>query len=170
MRMNRRYTREQYLDRVETLRQAVPGIAITSDVMVGFPGETEEDFEETLDLIRKIQFDNLYSFKYSDRLRTAASRMQGKVSDPEKGRRLALLQALQWSITLKKNSAMVGSEQAVLVEDYSKKGHQLSGRSEGNKVINFNGNTEDLASIVKVVIEYSTAISLSGLRVGTVRF
>ena len=162
-RMHRGYSREQYLDRVEELRQAVPDIAITSDVMVGFPGETEEDFEETLDLIRKIEFDNLYSFKYSDRLGTAASRMRGKVADLEKGRRLETLQALQKSITMRKNSGLVGSEQAVLVEDYSKKGNLLSGRSDGNKVVNFSGNNRCIGNIIKVFIESSTAISLSGV-------
>lgn len=161
-RMNRGYTREQYLERVEALRKGVPGIAITSDVMVGFPGETEEQFEETLDLIRKIQFDNLYSFKYSDRVGTGASRMRNKVADPEKSRRLALLQELQRSITLKKNRILLGSEQSVLVEDHSKRGHQLSGRSEGNKVVNFNGAIGTIGYIVKVNISNSTVNCLIG--------
>jgi tRNA-2-methylthio-N6-dimethylallyladenosine synthase len=167
-RMNRGYTREQYLGRVEILRQGVPGIAITSDVMVGFPGETEEDFQETLGLIEKIQFDNLYSFKYSDRHGTAASRMRDKVADAEKGRRLALLQEFQRTITMKKNKGLVGSEQAVLVEDRSKKGHQLSGRSEANKVINFSSKICNIGKIVNVMVTGYTAISLLGETVETV--
>ena len=100
-RMNRRYKREKYLELVEELRDTRPEIAITSDVMVGFPGETEEDFRLTLDLIKEVGFDNLYSFKYSDRKFTKAENMEGKIDETEKIDRLERLQTMQKLITLK---------------------------------------------------------------------
>jgi tRNA-2-methylthio-N6-dimethylallyladenosine synthase len=161
-RMNRGYSRDQYMARVTDLRKAVPSIAVTADVMVGFPGETEADFEETLDLVEKIEFDNLYSFKYSDREKTRASGMKGKIDDAEKSRRLSLLQRVQKEITLRKNRLILGSSVNVLVEGFSKKGNQLTGRTEGNKVINFKGSSKDLGSIVRVLVKDASANSLRG--------
>ncbi|MCU0594854.1 MAG: tRNA (N6-isopentenyl adenosine(37)-C2)-methylthiotransferase MiaB, partial [Desulfobacterota bacterium] len=97
--MKRGYTSEKYMDLIERLRKARPGIAVTSDVMVGFPGETQEDFDLTMDLIRQVEFDNLFSFKYSDREGTPAARMDGKIPESEKLVRLEHLQALQRKIT-----------------------------------------------------------------------
>ena len=151
-RMNRGYTREKYMELIEILRYTRKNIAITSDVMVGFPGETEADFELTLDLIQKIEFDGLFSFKYSDRKGTKAENLKEKVSEEEKSRRLTRLQALQKGITLQKNRLMVGKVLDVLVEGRSKRGEQLSGRTDTNKIVNFNGNNRYIGKLVKVYI------------------
>ena len=151
--MKRGYTREVYMDLIQSLRQARPGIAITSDVMVGFPGETEEDFELSLDLIRNVEFDNLFSFQYSDRPGTPATRMRAKIPDDQKRHRLARLQETQRAITLKKNKELVGKNIKVLVEGVSKKRQQLTGRTETNKVVNFAGNIDIIYKIINVIVK-----------------
>ena len=108
-RMNRKYTKELYLDKVAKLRDTCPEIAITSDFIVGFPGESEADFEETLDLIRTIEFDGLFAFKYSDRPNAPAAKYDAKVSDRQMKKRLQILLDLQEACTKKKNQALVGS-------------------------------------------------------------
>lgn len=161
-RMKRGYTREKYIELVLKLREACPEIAITSDVMVGFPGETEEDFLLTLDLIGRIQFDNLYSFKYSDRKGVRSAGMQGKIEETEKSLRLSRLQKIQRQITLKKNRAMEGREVEILVEGVSKRGNQQSGRTPGNKIVNFNNDDCRIGNLVDVLIKRSTTNSLLG--------
>lgn len=158
--MKRGYTRERYMALVQKLRQARPDIAVTGDVMVGFPGESEQDFKMTLDLIREIEFDMLFSFSYSDRRGTDAEKMKGKISDPEKKRRLTALQGLQRGITLKKNKALVGWVTQVLVEGESKKGGQLTGRTGTNKVVNFMGDNRLIGSIVDVTVKEAYGNSL----------
>ena len=160
--MKRGYTREKYMDLIRELRQARPGIALTSDVMVGFPGETEEDFESTLDLIRKIEFDNLFSFKYSDRDGTQAAKMQGKIPEEQKLARLTRLQELQRGITLKKNKALIGKNVEVLVEGASKKGEAHTGRTDTNKVVNFINNNRYKYVLVNVKIKRASFNSLWG--------
>jgi len=152
-RMKRGYTREQYLDLARKLREVSPGIAITSDVMVGFPGETEEDFEMTLDLVRRVQFDGLFSFKYSDRKGTLAIRMENKVSEPAKAQRLEILQQLQKQITLEKNINLKGKKIEVLVEGQSKTGDQLTGRTGTNKIVNFKSDEAQIGNLVKLTIK-----------------
>ena len=161
-RMRRGYTREQYLEIIKKLKSAKEDIAITSDVMVGFPGETEEDFRLTLDLIQAVEFDSLFSFKYSDREGTPAARMPEKIGEDIKISRLQRLQDLQNSITLKKNRKLEGRQLTVLVEGTSKKGGQLSGRTGSNKVVNFDGNTRMVGKLVEVVIKESYLNSLKG--------
>ncbi|MBW2136104.1 MAG: tRNA (N6-isopentenyl adenosine(37)-C2)-methylthiotransferase MiaB [Deltaproteobacteria bacterium] len=160
--MNRGYTREKYAELIQRLRDARPDIAVTSDIIVGFPGESDEDFHLTLDLIRKIQFDSIYSFKYSDRKGTPAASLGHKVSEEIKAKRLSTLQALQKSITLSKNKLLEGKEVEVLVEGPSKRGRQLTGRTDTNKVVNFNHHTGSLGELVKVKIKRSFANSLRG--------
>jgi tRNA-2-methylthio-N6-dimethylallyladenosine synthase len=161
-RMKRRYTREKYMDHVARLREVVPDIAITSDVMVGFPGESEQDFESTLDLIRSVQFDGLFSFKYSDRKGTVSNEMPDKIGESEKSRRLKILQSLQKQITLIKNKAIEGRTVEVLVEGQSKKGGQLTGRTGSNKTVNFISDKEVIGEIVNVYIERGFLNSLRG--------
>lgn len=151
------------MELVGKLRQARPGIAITSDVMVGFPQESDEDFQMTLDLIEKIEFDNLYSFKYSDRKGTLAEKMEGKVDDPEKSLRLETLQRLQNRITLGKNQMLEGARFEVLVEGYSKRSGQLTGRTASNKIVNFSNNNSLIGSLVNVDIQHASANSLQGI-------
>jgi tRNA-2-methylthio-N6-dimethylallyladenosine synthase len=159
-RMNRGYTREVYMEQVTRLRDLNPHIAITSDVMVGFPGETRDDFKETIDLIKQVRFDNLFSFKYSDREGTRAEKMDGKIDDSEKSARLTFLQAIQRDITLEKNKSLEDKKMEVLVEGFSRKGNQLTGRTNTNKVVNFNGNSDVLGKLVKVTIKHSFVNSL----------
>jgi tRNA-2-methylthio-N6-dimethylallyladenosine synthase len=160
--MNRRYARERYIELIEKLRLVRPEIAITSDVMVGFPQESDEDFQMTLDLIEKIEFDNLYSFKYSDRKGTLAEKMEGKVDDPEKSFRLKTLQRLQNDISVSKNQMLKGAQLEVLVEGYSKRSGQLTGRTPSNKVVNFNNNNNLIGRLVNVEIQHASANSLKG--------
>jgi tRNA-2-methylthio-N6-dimethylallyladenosine synthase len=130
--------------------------------MVGFPGETEKDFELTLDLIRRVEFDNLFSFKYSDREGTPAARMEGKISEPQKLSRLDRLQELQRKITLKKNRELIGKNMEVLVEGVSKKGKGLTGRTVTNKVVNFDNDIGCIAKLVNVTIKRASFNSLWG--------
>jgi tRNA-2-methylthio-N6-dimethylallyladenosine synthase len=160
--MKRGYTREKYMDLIDELRKARPGIAVTSDVMVGFPGETEEDFELTMDLIRKIEFDNLFSFKYSDREGTPAAKMEVKISEAQKLARLDRLQELQRKITLKKNKELIGRSLEVLVEGASKKGQGLTGRTTTNKVVNFINDKRYISKLINVTVRQASFNSLWG--------
>jgi len=146
-RMNRNYTREVYLEKVARLRNACPGIAITSDIMVGFPGETDADFKDTLDLMKNVEFDGLFAFKYSDRPNASAANFPDKISEPEKKARLQQVLDLQDDVTRQKNIALEGSTQLILVEGLSKKQSgidihhesdvQWTGRTSTNKIVNF---------------------------------
>jgi len=118
--MGRKYTRARYLQTVRDLRQACPHIALTTDIIVGFPGETVRDFEDTLELMREVGFESSFSFKYSDRPGVRAEKMDFKVPEEEKARRLAILQELQDRMTLESLAAQVGSETDVLVEGQSR--------------------------------------------------
>ncbi|QTA92294.1 tRNA (N6-isopentenyl adenosine(37)-C2)-methylthiotransferase MiaB [Desulfonema magnum] len=151
-RMNRKYTRELYLEKVEKLRDVCPDIAITSDMIVGFPGETRADFEDTLNLIRTVEYDSLFAFKYSDRPNASAARFSDKLSEQEKKERLQILLDLQKHFTIKKNEDLVGKTEEILVDGLSKRqtsseSRQISlnpesdiqwaGRTSANKIVNF---------------------------------
>ena len=162
-RMNRRYTREDYLKKIDQLKARCPGIAITSDFIVGFPGETEADFEETMDLVRAVQFDDIFSFKYSNRPQTPASNFPDQVNEEEKGRRLMELQTYQKKVTLSKHQTLEGTVQQVLVEGTSKKSSQdRMGRTRTNKIVNFPGPPDLLGKTVPVRIEKAYINSLKG--------
>ena len=160
--MKRRYTREDYMKLVENLKKVNPGIAITSDVMVGFPGETDKDFEETLDLIRHVRFDSLYSFKYSDRTGTAAEKLGNKVVESIKTSRLAILQELQERITREKNKELEGQVFEVLVEGESKKGGQKTGKTKTNKIVNFQSEETSAGDLVMIRIREAFINSFRG--------
>jgi len=161
--MNRHYTRQDYLDKISTLRKACPRISITSDVIVGFPGEREEDFNRTLDLMETVRFDQLFSFRYSDRPGTRASRMDDKVDDVAKKERLLKLQALQNAITLEKNKALEGKTEKVLVEGRSRNsGEDAMGRTSSNRIVNFKGGPEWEGRIASVRITRGFPHSLRG--------
>ena len=172
--MNRRYTREQYLVKTDRLRKACPEIAITSDIIVGFPGEGSQDFEDTLDLLKSIRYDSLYAFKYSDRPNAPATRLSEKISESEKQNRLEQVLKLQKEITINKNQALIDSIQVVLVDGFSKKSRDLdlkqwSGRTTTNKIINFacNNNYPNpgeglIGELVPVRIDKVLPNSLSG--------
>ena len=160
--MKRGYTRDQYMELIRRLRAARPDIAVTSDVMVGFPGESDEEFEMTLDLMEKTEFDNLFSFQYSDREGTPAARMRNKVPEDVKLARLTRLQAVQRDITLKKNKDLQGRIVQVLVEGTSKKGEQMTGRTTTNKIVNFKCNSDLIGKLVNVKIQRFSFNSLWG--------
>ena len=161
--MNRRYTRDKYISLIERIRNVRPDITITSDLIVGFPGETEKDFEESLQLIDTIAFDNLFSFKYSERPKTKALQFPGKLDEKEKQRRLSILQEKQRKITLSKNTVMEGTIQEILVEGPGKKGNsQLTGRTSGNKVVNFFAKKNFKGQLVRVKIIKGFQNSLLG--------
>jgi len=133
-RMLRRYTRERYLAVVDALRQAVPGIALTTDIIVGFPGETEADFAQTLSLVEAVQFDDAFTFIYSLRDGTPAVKLPDRVPDDVAGERLERLIALVRAVARRRNMALVGTTHEVLVEGQSKRGGLLQSRTRGNKV------------------------------------
>ena len=162
-RMNRGYTLEQYLAKVKRLRSVRPTMAITSDIIVGFPGETQKDFEETIDMMEKIRFDSVFSFKYSERKGTAARQLPDKVPEAEKRKRLIRLQNLQNLHTQEKNTALEGSIQQVLVEGRSKNSDlDLMGRTEGWKIVNFRGGSDLIGTLVDVEITRGFLHSLRG--------
>jgi tRNA-2-methylthio-N6-dimethylallyladenosine synthase len=162
-RMNRGYTADQYRQKVTELRQACPGISITSDVIVGFPGEEEEDFQQTLELMQEIRFDNLFSFQYSEREGTAAAGMDGQVCGRMKQERLKRLQELQKEHTLEKNRACVQRLEEVLVEGSSRNGQgEMTGRTRGNRIVNFPGTTGLVGKTVSIRIVKAFPHSLRG--------
>lgn len=161
--MNRKYTREDYLRLTQKLRDVSPDFAITSDVIVGFPGETDNDFKKTLDLIEKIEFDNLFSFKYSDRKGTKASEMADKLDEKVKSSRLKILQDLQKEKTLIRNKRLEGREKEILVDGISKQGgKQYTGRTDTNKVVNFACKSNLIGQLVNVNIKRAFINSLKG--------
>ncbi len=136
-RMRRAYTRDEYLLRIEWLKQSRRKIAITTDMIVGFPGESEKDFEETLSLADEVRYVSMFSFKYSPRPNTAALELDGQVPEEEKGRRLTVLQERQRAIQIRLNAELVGSVQEVMVEGYNTATGQWIGRTSQNRVLNF---------------------------------
>ncbi len=165
--MRRRHTREDYLRLVDDLRAAVPDIAISTDMIVGFPGETTEDFDDTLSLVRAVRFSGMFSFKYSERPNTLASRrMPDDVPEDEKGRRLAELQEVQKAIQLAANQAAVGRMFDVLVDSASRRlADEVAGRTSGNAVVNLPGPHSWLGRTVPVEIRRAGPNSLWGVPV-----
>lgn len=162
-RMGRRYTRAQYIDLVNRMRAAIPDIAITSDFIVGFPGETEEDFAETLSLVEEVRFDSSFMFMYSPRIGTPATRLKDQVPEEVKKDRIHRLIALQTRISHEINQEMVGRTVEVLVEGESHKDpERLSGRTPGNKLVVFRGAPDLIGQIVRVRITEAQTWSLSG--------
>jgi tRNA-2-methylthio-N6-dimethylallyladenosine synthase len=161
--MHRGYTRESYLERIERLKEVCPSIAITADVIVGFPGEEEEDFKETLDLMEKVKFDDLFSFKYSPRKGTRAAQLQDQVEEEVKQDRLSILQKIQRKITFERNQASEGQVEEVLVEGRSKQSDQdVTGRTRSNKIVNFPGDMNLAGKLVSVKILKAYPHSLRG--------
>ncbi|MBP6941680.1 MAG: tRNA (N6-isopentenyl adenosine(37)-C2)-methylthiotransferase MiaB [Syntrophorhabdaceae bacterium] len=161
--MNRGYGAAEYVAKVEALRDRCSGIAVTADCIVGFPGEDEEDFGKTMDLIERIQFDGIFSFAFSPRKLTAASTMPGKVPPAKAFERLHRLQKLQREITLSRNKATEGRTVEVLTEGVSKNSdEELTGRTRTNKIVNFRGPLAMMNRLVEVAIVKGYANSLKG--------
>ena len=161
--MNRGYTVASYVDKVERLRRVKGEMAITTDIIVGFPGESPEDFAATLRLMEQIGYDGSFSFKYSRRPGTKAADFDDHTTEDEKDERLAALQALQREMSLEKNLAQVGQVREVLVEGASRKGEgMMTGRTSGNKVVNFPGNEALTGRVIPLDIVGGSVNSLLG--------
>jgi tRNA-2-methylthio-N6-dimethylallyladenosine synthase len=162
--MRRRYTRESYLDLVRTIRGLLPEVALSTDMIVGFPGETAADFDDTLSLTETVGFHSMFSFKYSARPNTlAAKRLADDVSEEEKTRRIVALQALQREIQARANEALVGRTVQVLVDAVSRRREtELSGRTSQNVVVNLPGPASWLGAFVSVRIERAGPHSVWG--------
>jgi tRNA-2-methylthio-N6-dimethylallyladenosine synthase len=161
-RMKRDYTRDEYLRRVELIKTAKREIALSTDIIVGFPGESQEDFEDTLSLMEEVQYDSIFSFKYSPRPGTEAYSFEDGISEEEQGRRLAVLQEFQRKIQLERNARFVGKEFEVLIEGKSRDIKDLMGRTTQNKIINFFGPPELMGKWAQVRVTRSSAHSLQG--------
>ena len=165
-RMNRGYAREGYLALVARLKESVPGILLTTDIIVGFPGETEDDFQRTCDVLREVRFAGIFSFRYSPRPLTAAADIPDDVPLEVKRRRLVELQALQKTIQVEANRAFVGRDLRVLATGPSPKGAgRFSGRTEGNLVVNFDAPSDPTGRFLTVRITGSGPYSLHGTAV-----
>ncbi|HZK18158.1 MAG TPA: tRNA (N6-isopentenyl adenosine(37)-C2)-methylthiotransferase MiaB [Clostridia bacterium] len=161
--MHRGYTREDYLALVKRIRGKIPGVSLTTDIMVGFPGETEDDFRDTLDLVEEIQYDGAFTFVYNIRRGTPAATMAEQVPGKEKIKRITELIKIQNSISLRLNRGEEGTVKEVLVEGYSKKDeHFLTGRTRTNKLVVFEGGKDLIGKLIKIKIEKGELSYLRG--------
>ncbi len=161
--MNRRYTKAEYLDKTARLKKRIPDIALSTDVIVGFPTETNEDFKETLDVLRKVEFDNIFSFIYSRREGTPAAKLDFALSEDEIHQNFNELLEVQNEISLKKNKAYEGKTVEILVDGPSKTDkNMMSGRMENTKIVNFPGSEELTGKYIKVKITEAHTWSLNG--------
>jgi tRNA-2-methylthio-N6-dimethylallyladenosine synthase len=163
-RMRRRYTREEYLEKIFFIRDAIPKVQLSTDMIVGFPGETPSDFDDTLSLIETVRYHGLFSFKYSERPNTLASkRLADDVPEEEKTQRIVELQQMQRRIQLELHERLVGETVDVLVDATSRRrGWELSGRTSGNTVVNFPGRPEQVGQIVDVTVRRAGPNSVWG--------
>ncbi|RQD75435.1 MAG: tRNA (N6-isopentenyl adenosine(37)-C2)-methylthiotransferase MiaB [Candidatus Syntrophonatronum acetioxidans] len=161
--MNRGYTREDYLELVEYIRELIPQASITTDFIVGFPGEEEKDFADTLDMVEKVRFDSAFTFMYSPRKGTAAAEMPHRLNQEVKKKRLSRLIQLQTRISKEINEKLRGRSLEVLVEGISKQNpSMLTGRTRTNKTVNFKGDKDLLGNLVQVLIKEPKTWSLDG--------
>jgi len=162
-RMNRGYTRAEYLEKVALLRRLMPDIHLSTDIIVGFPGETEKEFEDTMSLLERVRYTNIFSFRYSPRPQTKASRIEDDIPFEEKKKRLIRVQSLQKKIQLEKNKTMIGQTQKILCTGKSKKDPGVfSGRNEGYQVVNFHSAEDVLNRFIRVKITACGPYSLFG--------
>lgn len=151
--MNRKYTREEYLEKIDKVKAALPGIALSTDIIVGFPGETEEDFEQTLEMMRRVEYDQAFMFIYSIRQGTPAAKLENQVPDEQKSKRFQRLVDLQNEISRKINETYLNRIEEVLVEGPSKNNpERFTGRTETGKVVNFTGTGDIIGRLVNVRI------------------
>ena len=151
--MNRVYTKEQYLELVNKMQKAIPNVKFSTDIIVGFPGETEEDFEDTLDVVRKVKFEQIFMFIYSRRVGTPADKMENQIPENIKHKRFDRLKKLYEDILEENNQKYIGTVQEILVEGFSKTNEQyLTGRTDSNKVVIFEGNSNLIGKMVKIKI------------------
>lgn len=161
--MNRKYTKAQYLEKIERVKREIPNISLSTDIIVGFPTETNEDFEETLDVLRKVEFDNIFSFIYSRREGTPAAKLDFVLSDEEIHANFNRLLEVQNEISKRKNEAYVGRIETILVDGVSKNDeNMLSGRCDSSKIVNFKGDKSLIGKYINVRITEGHTWSLNG--------
>ena len=161
--MNRRYTRESYMEKINKIKEKMPGIALTTDIIVGFPGETNEEFQDTLTVLREVEYDTIFSFIYSKRPGTPAAKMDDVISTEDKKRNFDKLLEVQDAISKKKNLEFLGKTVRVLVEGVSKNNPDaLMGRTEGGKTVNFEGDKSLIGTFADVEITDAKTWSLTG--------
>ena len=163
-RMRRGYTRQEYLDRIQRLRQRCPEIALSTDIIVGFPGETDEEFDATLELLERVGYDEIYSFMYSSRPQTVSAKIyEDDVSGHVKKERLTKLQKIQHEISLAKNRRRIGAIEEILVDGSSKlKNGQIMGRTRNNRIVNVTSSENVVGQLLPIRITGATANSLLG--------
>ena len=161
--MNRVYTREEYLEKMKKIKEKMPNISLTSDIIVGFPGETTENFEETLDVLNEVRYDTIFSFIYSKRPGTPAAKMEDVITSEEKKKNFARLLQVQDKISKEINDSYVGKIEKILVEGESKTNPDtLMGRTEGGKTVNFTADKSVIGEFVNVKITEARTWSLIG--------
>ncbi len=162
-RMNRKYTKEHYLGLVDKLKKEIPDVAITTDIIVGFPGETEEDFLETVDIVKRVQYDSAFTFLYSVREGTKAAEMEDQVPDDVKHDRFDRLLDVLYPIVLERNRECIGRVYPVLVESVSKTGNNyLTGRTEHFRLVHFAGSEDLIGQIVNIKITNVKTFHMEG--------
>ncbi len=165
--MNRRYTKEDYLDLIKKIKEDIPNISITTDIIVGFPGETEKDFEDTLEIVEKSRFDSAFTFLYSIREGTPAAQMENQIPDEIKHKRFQKLLKKQHSISKSENLLLEGKTLEVLVDGESKNDpDKMSGRTRTNKLVNFIGDKSATGELIQVKITKAHTWSLNGIQIG----
>ena len=161
--MGRRYTQEEYITLYNKIIERIPNVAVSTDIIVGFPNESDQQFEHTLDVVKYCKFDNAFTFIFSPRPGTPASRMEDPISLETKKKRLALLNKTWNQYALERNKAYIGKTVTVLVDGWSKKNHTVySGYTDTNKLVNFTGNHIQTGDFVQVYIDDAKTFSLDG--------
>ena len=165
--MNRRYTRERFVSLALKMRERIPGVAMSTDVIVGFPGETDTDFDDTMDVLETVKFDLVYSFIYSPREGTPASKMDSQVPREASDKRMSRLLKTQDAISEERNSALVGKTLRVLVDSVEKRENKIiaSGRAENNKLVHFSVSDERIGYFTNVIITAAGAFDLFAERI-----
>ena len=161
--MNRKYTKEQYLELVRKIKKEIPKVAFSTDIIVGFPGETEEDFEDTLEVVKEVNYEQVYMFIYSRRVGTLADKMENQIPEEVKHKRFDKLKSLVEKQMEQNGNKYIGTKQQVLVEGTSKNNNlMLTGRTETNKIVNFKGNKELIGKLIEVKIVRNAIWYLQG--------
>jgi tRNA-2-methylthio-N6-dimethylallyladenosine synthase len=161
--MNRRYDTEKYLGIINKVKEKNPDIVLTTDIIVGFPGESDEDFEKTLDVIRRVEYDSVYSFVFSPRKGTPAYSMENQIPEQIKKERFERLTELQNEISKRKNEAMVGKTVRVLVDGKSKNNDKIyTSRTEGNKIVHFEADKDYTGQFINLKIIRTDTFALYG--------
>jgi tRNA-2-methylthio-N6-dimethylallyladenosine synthase len=165
--MNRTYTSDQYVNLVRKIKKVIPAVSLSTDIISGFPTETDDDHKRTLELLQEVEFDGAYTFKYSPRENTKAWQMSDDVPEEVKNRRLSEIIDLQRTISLRRNSTMIGVTVEVLVEGLSKKSiHEFCGRTDTNKMVVFPKNGDDIGDYIGIHIERVNSATLFGTKNG----